>query len=84
MSVELPLYRDAKLQFEAIYLRRALDIAKGNVSRAARLTGMNRRSLYTMMDRAGVERPRLPGRPGRGRVYRPPPAAKSAESWGLA
>lgn len=84
MSAALPVYKEAKRQFEAIYLRRALELCRGNISRAARMTGMDRRTLYTMLDRAGVERPRRPGRPGRGRAYQPPPAPEPAESWGVA
>lgn len=84
MSAALPRYKEAKRQFEAIYLRRALELSKGNVSRAARMTGVDRRTLYNMLDRAGVERPRHRGRPGRGCVYQPPPAPEHAESWGIA
>lgn len=46
-------------QFEQHYLRRVIDQSEGNVARAARLGGVDRTTLYRMMNRRGLER-RLP------------------------
>ena len=53
----LPLpavYEDARAQFEHDYLTRILDLAGGNVSEAARLSGIPRQSLYVRMKRWGI------------------------------
>lgn len=47
-------YQDARAEFERDYLRRILEAAKGNVSEAARLSGMPRQNLYVRMKRWGV------------------------------
>ena len=46
-------YQDARAEFERDYLRRILDAAKGNVSEAARLSGIPRQNLYVRMRRWG-------------------------------
>lgn len=46
-------YQDARAEFEREYLRRILDAAKGNVSEAARLSGIPRQNLYVRMKRWG-------------------------------
>lgn len=46
-------YQDARAEFERDYLRRILDAAKGNVSEAARLSGIPRQNLYVRMKRWG-------------------------------
>jgi DNA-binding NtrC family response regulator len=46
-------YEDARAQFERDYLRRILDAAGGNVSEAARLSGIPRQNLYVRMKRWG-------------------------------
>lgn len=58
MSEPLPLYKDARREFEALYVRRALELAAGNIAAAARLAGKDRKAFYQMMDRSGVVRPR--------------------------
>lgn len=47
-------YQDARAAFERDYLRRLLDVAGGNVSEAARLSGIPRQNLYVRMKRWGV------------------------------
>lgn len=46
-------YQDARGDFERDYLRRLLDAAAGNVSEAARLSGIPRQNLYVRMKRWG-------------------------------
>ncbi|MBI4754626.1 MAG: sigma-54-dependent Fis family transcriptional regulator [Betaproteobacteria bacterium] len=47
-------YEDARARFEREYLRSLLDAAAGNVSEAARLSGIPRQNLYVRMKRWGV------------------------------
>ncbi|MCF8178327.1 MAG: sigma-54 dependent transcriptional regulator [Sulfuritalea sp.] len=47
-------YQDARTDFELDYLRHLLDAAGGNVSEAARLSGIPRQNLYVRMKRWGV------------------------------
>ncbi|MCF8199022.1 MAG: sigma-54 dependent transcriptional regulator [Sulfuritalea sp.] len=47
-------YQDARTDFELDYLRRLLDAADGNVSEAARLSGIPRQNLYVRMKRWGA------------------------------
>lgn len=47
-------YEAARAQFEVAYLKRILDLAGGNVSEAARLSGVPRQSLYVRMKRWGL------------------------------
>ena len=47
-------YQDARAEFERDYLHRLLDAASGNVSEAARVSGIPRQNLYVRMKRWGV------------------------------
>ena len=47
-------YKEAKDRFERDYLLRMIDAAKGNISEAARLSGISRRHLYEKMERLGI------------------------------
>jgi len=47
-------YEDARADFERDYLKNILDAAGGNVSEAARLSGIPRQNLYVRMKRWGV------------------------------
>jgi two-component system, NtrC family, response regulator AtoC len=47
-------YQDARAEFERDYLRHLLDSSEGNVSEAARLSGIPRQNLYVHMKRWGV------------------------------
>jgi len=49
-----PGYQDARADFEREYFRRVLDAAGGNVSEAARLSGIPRQNLYVRMKRWGI------------------------------
>jgi len=49
-----PAYDEARAQFERDYLKSILDMAEGNVSEAARLSGIPRQNLYVRMKRWGI------------------------------
>ncbi len=51
----LPPWREAKRMFERAYCRKVLQEERGNVSRAVRRTGQDRKSFYLMMHRCGVD-----------------------------
>jgi DNA-binding NtrC family response regulator len=51
---EVSAYRDAREDFERDYLRRLFVAAAGNVSEAARLSGIPRQNLYVRMKRWGI------------------------------
>jgi DNA-binding NtrC family response regulator len=57
-GVQLPsgpaAYENARADFERDYLKNILDAAGGNVSEAARLSGIPRQNLYVRMKRWGV------------------------------
>ncbi|NDP37303.1 MAG: sigma-54-dependent Fis family transcriptional regulator [Rhodoferax sp.] len=50
---QTPAYQEARAEFERDYLRCVLDAAKGNISEAARLSGIPRQNLYVRMKRWG-------------------------------
>jgi two-component system, NtrC family, response regulator GlrR len=50
----LPLDQ-ARSDFTRTYLRRILELARGNISRAARLAGRNRTDFYKLMSRHGID-----------------------------
>ncbi len=60
MPTTLPHYREAKAgalaAFECDYLTRALQLAQGNVSRAAALAGKERRAFGKLLKKHGIER----------------------------
>lgn len=47
-------YQQARQEFERDYMRRLLESADGNVSEAARLSGIPRQNLYVRMKRWGI------------------------------
>ncbi|MTD37801.1 two-component system response regulator GlrR [Erwinia sp. CPCC 100877] len=47
----LPTFAEARSQFELNYLRKLLQIAKGNVTHAARMAGRNRTEFYKLLAR---------------------------------
>jgi DNA-binding NtrC family response regulator len=50
-------------QFEQRYLKRLIERARGNVSKAARIAGVDRTTLYRLMERHNLHRPN-PGEEG--------------------
>ena len=50
----VPSLDEARDRFMANYLRQTLQLAEGNVSRAARLAGRNRTDFYKLMRRYGI------------------------------
>ena len=52
-SAQALAYQEARAEFERDYMRRVLDAAKGNISEAARLSGIPRQNLYVRMKRWG-------------------------------
>ena len=51
----LPTFAEARNQFELNYLRKLLQITKGNVPKAARLAGRNRTEFYKLLGRHELE-----------------------------
>ncbi|WP_127960219.1 two-component system response regulator GlrR [Serratia microhaemolytica] len=51
----LPTFVEARNQFELHYLRKLLQITKGNVTQAARLAGRNRTEFYKLLSRHGLD-----------------------------
>lgn len=47
-------YRIAKMKFEETYLKRALEICKGNIGETAILTGIQERNLYEKMKKYNI------------------------------
>ena len=47
----LPTFADARNQFELNYLRKLLQITRGNVTHAARMAGRNRTEFYKLLSR---------------------------------
>jgi two-component system NtrC family response regulator len=47
-------YRDARQMFDRNFILNALKMANGNVSQAAKASGLTRPTLYDMMKKAGV------------------------------
>ncbi|RNM27074.1 two-component system response regulator GlrR [Dickeya undicola] len=50
-NTALPTFVEARNQFELNYLRKLLQIAKGNVTQAARMAGRNRTEFYKLLAR---------------------------------
>jgi two-component system response regulator GlrR len=50
----LPSFDEARAEFTRAYLRQVLELAGGNISRAARLAGRNRTDLYKLLHRHGI------------------------------
>ncbi|MBI1290526.1 response regulator [bacterium] len=53
-SGELGEFREERDRFEVEYLRRVLEACGGNVSEAARRSGMSRRHFYEKMEKLGI------------------------------
>ncbi|MBM3071400.1 two-component system response regulator GlrR [Lelliottia sp. RWM.1] len=51
----LPTFVEARNQFELNYLRKLLQITKGNVTHAARMAGRNRTEFYKLLSRHELE-----------------------------
>lgn len=51
---DIPPLPEAKNRMEEAYLRKALKFARGNVSEAARISGLYRANLYRLMARYGI------------------------------
>ncbi|MGL4859034.1 MAG: two-component system response regulator GlrR [Enterobacteriaceae bacterium] len=50
-NTALPTFADARSQFELHYLRKLLQLTKGNVTQAARIAGRNRTEFYKLLAR---------------------------------
>lgn len=50
-NTALPTFAEARNQFELNYLRKLLQMTKGNVTNAARLAGRNRTEFYKLLSR---------------------------------
>ena len=50
-NTALPTFVEARNQFELNYLRKLLQITKGNVTHAARMAGRNRSEFYKLLSR---------------------------------
>ena len=56
----LATFDEARNEFTRLYLRQVMELADGNITRAARLAGRNRTDFYKLLSRYGVDN----GRPG--------------------
>jgi two-component system response regulator GlrR len=54
-NTALPTFVEARNQFELNYLRKLLQITKGNVTNAARIAGRNRTEFYKLLSRHELE-----------------------------
>ncbi|MBU9857195.1 two-component system response regulator GlrR [Rahnella bonaserana] len=54
-NTALPTFADARNQFELNYLRKLLQMTKGNVTQAARIAGRNRTEFYKLLSRHELE-----------------------------
>ncbi|EMR4151373.1 two-component system response regulator GlrR [Enterobacter hormaechei] len=54
-NTALPTFAEARNQFELNYLRKLLQITKGNVTHAARMAGRNRTEFYKLLSRHELE-----------------------------
>lgn len=54
-NTALPTFVEARNQFEINYLRKLLQITKGNVTHAARMAGRNRTEFYKLLSRHELE-----------------------------
>ncbi|MCU2360364.1 two-component system response regulator GlrR [Enterobacter hormaechei subsp. xiangfangensis] len=54
-NTALPTFSEARNQFELNYLRKLLQITKGNVTHAARMAGRNRTEFYKLLSRHELE-----------------------------
>jgi len=54
-NTALPTFTEARNQFELNYLRKLLQITKGNVTHAARMAGRNRTEFYKLLSRHELE-----------------------------
>ena len=52
--VEVQPFRDAKREFERLYVTQVLELTHGNVSEAARVAGKDRKDMYDLIRRAGL------------------------------
>jgi two-component system response regulator GlrR len=59
----LPSFDEARAEFTRTYLRQVLEMAGGNISRAARLAGRNRTDLYKLLHRHGISPAEFKGGP---------------------
>ncbi|XNM71503.1 hypothetical protein ACLK11_14705 [Escherichia coli] len=50
-NTALPTFVEARNEFELNYLRKLLQITKGNVTHAARMAGRNRTEFYKLLSR---------------------------------
>lgn len=50
-NTALPTFAEARNQFELVYLRKLLQMTKGNVTHAARMAGRNRTEFYKLLSR---------------------------------
>jgi two-component system response regulator HydG len=53
----LPAFREAREEFERVYLRAILEAAGGNVTEAAERAGLHRATLYEKLSRLGIKVP---------------------------
>ncbi|HCB3590658.1 two-component system response regulator GlrR [Proteus mirabilis] len=54
-NTALPTFAEARGHFEMTYLRKLLQMTKGNVTQAARMAGRNRTEFYKLLSRHGFD-----------------------------
>ncbi len=60
--IEIPPYLEAREEFEQKYLTSLLDSCEGNVTQAAKLSGIPRQNLYLKLNKYGIKPAQLRGK----------------------
>jgi two-component system response regulator GlrR len=55
MESEIPSFFEAKVDFERNYIMRVLQVAQGNIARAARIASKSRTEVYTLLKKHGLD-----------------------------
>jgi hypothetical protein len=83
MTATLSMIPGEMLALEEVdrrYVRHVVAMSGGNKSRAAKILGIDRRSVYRYLEQPGEAAPPQPGMPPRPPGFMAPPSASGAET----